>query len=233
MAARTATRSLPAVAAAAHRVLKARGYRQTGISDVSAALGLSHGALYTYVRSKGALLYLALVHAMRPAALEDMATPVEAPPEEEFVGLARRWMGDAGSARLAAALQRREVGSVREEFGGIVDEFYAFIEGNRDALALIEKCAREVPEMFQAWFVRNRRGHFAALSGYLEARIRSGHLRAVPDVPTAARFIVETIAWFAWHRLEDADSAMLSDDRCRETVRHLLLAAFVPAEAAA
>jgi hypothetical protein len=40
---------------------------------------------------------------------------------------------------------------------------------------------------------------------------------------------VETIAWFAMHRHGDLDSAMLDDDTCRSTVRHLLLAAFLPA----
>jgi hypothetical protein len=40
---------------------------------------------------------------------------------------------------------------------------------------------------------------------------------------------VETIAWFAMHRHGDPDSAMLDDDACRRTVRHLLLTAFLPA----
>lgn len=52
-------------------------------------------------------------------------------------------------------------------------------------------------------------------------------LRPVPDVATAARFIVETIAWFAWHRKGDPDSAMIGDDQARETVRYLVVAAFV------
>jgi hypothetical protein len=52
----------------------------------------------------------------------------------------------------------------------------------------------------------------------------------VPDVPTAARFVAETVAWFAWHRLGDPDSAMLTDEHCRATVRHLLLAALLPTE---
>jgi AcrR family transcriptional regulator len=230
MAGRVAARSLTDVAAAAVRVLTAKGYRATGVSDVSKALGLSHGALYTYVRSKEALLYLAMARLIRPELLDTLALPVEPPAEDAFVALARHWL-DRGFPVLTAALARPEVaGDVRAELGGIVDELYAFIEGNRDTLALVMRIAQELPEMFQFWFVERRRGHFAALSRYLEDRIRTGHLRAVPDVSTAARFIAETVAWFAWHRKGDPDSAMLTDDQCRATVRHLLLAAFLPIE---
>jgi hypothetical protein len=57
-------------------------------------------------------------------------------------------------------------------------------------------------------------------------RIEAGVLRAVPDVPVAARFVVETVAWFAMHRHDDPDSAMLSDDDCRRGVRDLVAASF-------
>jgi len=230
MAGRVATRSLADIAAAAARVFTQRGYREAGISDVAKALGLSHGALYTYVRSKEALLYVALAWTIEPGLLTELPTPVRLSAEEEIVALARRWTDGEGFPKLAAALARRRVPSAREEFGEIVDELYTFIETNRDVLALVAQCARELPEMFEFWFVQRRRSHFDALSGYLGKRIRSGHLRAVPDTPTAARFIAETVAWFAWHRLGDPDSAMLSDEKCRATVRHLVLSAFLPAE---
>jgi hypothetical protein len=46
----------------------------------------------------------------------------------------------------------------------------------------------------------------------------------------AARFIVESVAWFAYHRHGDADSKMIDDVAAEETVVDLLLAAFgVPA----
>jgi AcrR family transcriptional regulator len=230
MAGRVATRSLTDIAASARRVFTAKGYRATGISDVAKELGLSHGALYTYVRSKEALLYLALAHSIRSELLDRMAVPVELPVAEEVVGLARQWLDRNGFPRLTAAVDRPAAGPARAEFGRIVDELYAFVADNRDTLALVMQCAQELPEMFQFWFVQRRRGHFEALSRYLEEGIRTGRLRAVPDVPTAARFIAETVAWFAWHRLGDPDSAMLTDDRCRATVHHLLLAAFLPAE---
>lgn len=227
MAGRVAARSLADIAEAAARVFTQRGYRETGISDVSKALGLSHGALYTYVQSKEALLYIALAWSIGPELLAGLETPVRLSSEDEIVALARRWTEAEGFPKLAAAMGRRRVESAREEFGEIVDELYSFIEGNRDVLALVAQCARELPEMFQFWFVQRRRGHFDALSGYLRKRIRSGHLREVPDVPTAARFIAETVAWFAWHRLGDPDSAMLTDDQCRATVHHLLSSAFL------
>ncbi|KAA2254048.1 TetR/AcrR family transcriptional regulator [Solihabitans fulvus] len=227
MAGRVATRSLADIAETAARVFTQRGYRETGISDVSKALGLSHGALYTYVQSKEALLYVALAWSIGPDLLNGLDTPVQLSAEEEIVALARRWTEAEGFPRLAAALTRRRIHTVREEFGEIVDELYSFIEDNKDVLALVAQCARELPEMFQFWFVQRRRGHFDALNSYLRKRIRSGHLREVPDVATAARFIAETVAWFAWHRLGDPDSAMLTDDQCRVTVRHLLTSAFL------
>ena len=54
-------------------------------------------------------------------------------------------------------------------------------------------------------------------------------LRPRPNAPAAARFINETIAWFAMYRHGDADSEMLDNDACRATVRHLILAALLPA----
>jgi hypothetical protein len=116
---------------------------------------------------------------------------------------------------------------VTEELGAIIDELYGYIEGHQGLLALVESCARDIPELAELHFVRDRRRLLDRLGDYLRRRIRSGHLRPVPDVPTSARFIVETIAWFAWHRHGDQDSLMLDDD-CRRTVRHLLLAAFLP-----
>lgn len=230
MAGRVAARSLSEIAAVAEYVFTRKGYRATGISDVSKALGLSHGAIYTYVQSKEALLYIALVKVIRPDQLDGMVIPVKMPPEDEVVRLARLWADVNPFPALAGAITGQVVGSVRDEFVAIVDELYAFIEGNRNTLGLVAQCARELPEMFQYWFVQRRRSHFEALSTYLRARIEAGQLRDVPDVPTAARFIVETIAWFAWHRLGDPDSPNLTDDLARVTVHHLLPNAFLPSE---
>jgi AcrR family transcriptional regulator len=72
-------RPLSEIATAAARVFTSKGYKAAGISDVATALGLSHGALYTYVDSKEALLYLAFLRLAEPAALDEMLIPVATP----------------------------------------------------------------------------------------------------------------------------------------------------------
>ena len=69
----------------------AKGFRPAGISDVAAALGLSHGALYTYVDSKQALLYLALARAVQPEIVAGLPVPVTAPPPEQLVAMLITW----------------------------------------------------------------------------------------------------------------------------------------------
>jgi hypothetical protein len=106
---------------------------------------------------------------------------------------------------------------------------YGFVQHHGRVIQLVSRCADDVPELAQWFYLRVRRTNLELLGEFLRDRIESGELPPVPDVPAAARFIVETIAWFAMHRYGDPDSGMLDDDACRRTVHHLLLAAFLPA----
>ena len=230
MRGRKPVRPLTEVADAAVGVFTDKGFRSAGISDVSAALGLSHGALYTYVDSKQALLYLALLRAVQPEAVNTLAIPVTARPAREIVALVETWA--AGQVALPAAGLAAGYPATRrpidQELGGIIDALYGFIERHRQVLKLVARCAADLPELAQWYFVQQRRAMLQQLGEHLREWIRVGELPPVPDVAAAARFIVETIAWFAMHRYGDPDSAMLDDDACRRTVRHLLLAAFLP-----
>ena len=228
MRGRKPLRPLSEVADAAVTVFMDKGFRQAGISDVSAGLGLSHGALYTYVDSKQALLYLALLRTVRPDAIGSLTLPVTAPPSDEIVELLESWM-IAQTPPLRIDHSREPDARLAEAvLGALIDALYGFIEHNYQALNLIEKCAADLPELAQWFFIRRRRAALEQIGEFLRHRIKAGELRPVPDIPAAARYINETIAWFAMHRHGDPDSAMLDDDACRATVRHLLLAAFLP-----
>ena len=255
MRGRLPARPLGEIADAAVRVFTAKGFRAAGISDVAAALGLSHGAVYTYADSKQALLYLALVRVLDPAGFELLEIPVTAPSAEEVVERVRTWAAtQANISALGESLRHPRPGPsaagsgarsplesplesaaesvvesvVEQELQVIVDALYGLLEHNRTALQLVEQCSAELPELAQWYFVENRRAVLALLGEFLRARIDAGLLPPVPNVPVAARFIVETIAWFAMHRHGDPDSAMLSDEDCRRTVRHLVPSAFLP-----
>ncbi|MEY9845476.1 TetR/AcrR family transcriptional regulator [Streptacidiphilus sp. MAP5-3] len=231
MRGRMPIRPLEEIADAAVRVFLARGFRPAGISDVAAALGLSHGALYTYVKSKQALLHLALLRVLRPNAVAGLDVPVSTPTAEEVIELVESWAGDQAALPLLARASAGPSGlSAAAELGSVVDELYAFVEQNRIALQLVESCAEHLPELAQWYFVQRRRAMVEHVGTYLAARIEAGLLRPVPDVPVAARFIVETVAWFAMHRHGDPDSQTLTDDDCRRTVHHLLVAAFPTTE---
>ena len=233
MRGRLPARPLGDIADAAVRVFTDKGFRPAGISDVAAELGLSHGAVYTYADSKQALLYLALLRTLDPDAVDALAAPVAAPHPDEIVDVVRKWAARNGSVNaLADALDRTKQAPeipVEQELRAIVDQLYSFIERHRTTLQLVERCSAELPELAQWYFVESRRGTLARIGEFLSARIEAGVLRPVPDVPVATRFIVETIAWFAMHRHGDADSAMLTDEDCRRTVRHLVPAAFLSA----
>ncbi|MFJ9370699.1 TetR/AcrR family transcriptional regulator [Nocardia sp. NPDC101769] len=230
MRGRVAARPLADIADVACQVFADKGFRPAGISDVAVALGLSHGALYTYVKSKQALLHLALLWALRPGEVDTLTIPVAAVSPHRISELFDSWVADqAGLPILAQSATRLSSRPVEQELGEIIDELYEFIDRNRQVLKLVEWCAGELPELAQLYFVQRRRRTLEQLGEFLQSRIDARRLRPVPDVRAAARFLVEAIAWFAMHRHGDPDSTMLDDSTSRNTVRHLLMAAFVPA----
>ena len=216
MRGRLPARPLGDIADAAVRVFTAKGFRPAGISDVAAELGLSHGAVYTYADSKQALLYLALLRSLDPEAVGQLEAPVATPQPDEIVDMVRKWaVQDETANAMADALSRSNLTPeipVRLELEAVVDQIYSFIERHRTTLQLVARCSAELPELAQWYFVESRRGTLARIGEFLTARIEAGLLRPVPDVPVAARFIVETIAWFAMHRHGDPDSAMREEE---------------------
>ena len=126
MRGRVPPRPVEEIAEAAAKVFMAKGYRAAGISDVSAALKMSHGAVYTYAKSKEALLYLALLRLARPDVVPDLQIPVATPTPETIAAVVRDVAaGHGGLTALAAASSSRPRVPVAEEFAGIVDELYA------------------------------------------------------------------------------------------------------------
>jgi len=215
---------------AALAVFTAKGLRRARMADVARAMGVSTGSLYNYVASKEALFHwlvsLDPAETKLPAPAE---LPIPTPPPGATEALLRAKLAEAAHLpALDRALARRSVRDARAELLGIVTELYDRIEQTRGPGAAIERSAIDQPELFALYFEGTRRALFAALERYLARRSKSGQLRAVGDPTVAARFIVESLAWFGRHRFSDPDPALLPDSAAvRDEVLRRIVASFV------
>lgn len=217
---------------AATKVFTAKGYRQTQMSDVAREMGVSQGTLYNYIESKEALFLLVCQHGFSESPIEPPEEPPIAPPSfEAMLQRVREQMSSTTRLdALHAALRTRKVADARAELECVLREFYSVIERNRHGFDLIERSALDVPEMARMLFVEGRRKGVGAFTRYLTNRIGSGHFKPVPDAATAARFIIETVTWFARHRHNTPDSQMISDNDALETTIHFLVGALIPSD---
>jgi hypothetical protein len=93
---------------------------------------------------------------------------------------------------------------------------------------MIERSARELPELADLLNSGLRAPVLAALTSYLDSRAKSGQLRATPNAAASARLVLETLTWFARHRQSDPYGAAIGAQLAQETAIDALLHALVP-----
>jgi AcrR family transcriptional regulator len=189
---------------------------------------MSTGSLFTYVESKEALFHLVFVHGFGLSPQSLPVLPLATPGPGETIGLIEGGLRQIPIPRFRAAMAVAKPADVAAELRQIVEERYAVIERYWPVVAVIERCAVEMPELEAVYFGRARPGYYAELGCYLERRAAAGLLRAMPDSTVAARVVIESLSWFAWHRLEGRDSALYDDEAVRRTVTEFVCAALLP-----
>jgi AcrR family transcriptional regulator len=204
------------------------GYRATKTADVAAKAGMSTGSLFTYVESKEALFHLVFLHWFDMPSDRLPVLPVATPGPGETFGVIEAGLRRVQMPRIRAALVEEEPADVAEELREIVEERYALIEHYWPLLAVIERCAAEMPELELAWFGQARAGTYEELGSYLKRRMEAGLLRSMPDSEVAARVVTESLAWSAWHRHQGRDATLYDDAAVRRTVVAFICAALVP-----
>jgi AcrR family transcriptional regulator len=222
-----ASERLAAIATAATEVFGRLGYRGTRTADVAARAGMSAGSLFTYVESKEALFHLVFLYGLDRLP-EDPALPLGTPEPGETAALFGRALHESAVSRIQAALAGSGPVDAGEELRGIVEELYETVERDWPLLAVVERCAAELPELETLWFGEARAGIFAELAEYLRRGAASGRLRPMPDATVAARLVAELVAWFAWHRRNSHDAGLYDDQLARRTVIEFVCAALVP-----
>jgi AcrR family transcriptional regulator len=219
---------LSEVADAATQEFGRLGYRGTKTADVAAKAGMSTGSLFTYVESKEALFHLVFLHGFEMTSPQLPELPVATPGPGETLKVIEAGLGQIQMPRIRAALAQEDPGDVALELREIVEERYELLEKYWPLIAVIERCAVEIPALEAAWFGLARAGSFEELGTYLDRRMAHGLLRRMPDAEVAARVVTESLSWFAWHRREGRDSTLYDDDAVRRTVVEFICAALIP-----
>jgi AcrR family transcriptional regulator len=227
--ARRSERGLDEVVDAAAEVFARQGYRRTQMADVARELGVAAGTLYRYVESKEALFDLCVQRAFLPSsAPPPAALPVATPGKEEVAAHVRQRFAAMGRHRaLRAALERPAPADPAAEVAELVGELYAFLRDNRRGLRLLERSAADRPELAEVHFGRGRGRLIERWAAWIERRIAEGVFRPVPDARVAARLVIETCAWFAWHRHGDPAPAEIDDRVACDTVTTFCVRALV------
>ena len=147
---------LTALAGAATRVFGRQGYRGTRTADVAAEAGMSSGSVFTYVESKEALFHLVFEHGFGLLAETLPPLPIPTPAPGATVELITRYLRRLPAPKLRAALGEDRPPDVRAELTAIVEERYDLISEVWPVLAVIERCARDLPELESMYFGRVR-----------------------------------------------------------------------------
>jgi AcrR family transcriptional regulator len=216
---------------AATRVFARTGLESSKMSDVAAEAGVSQGTLYNYVESKEALFRLLLDRGLGTPPPASTALPLRSP---SATSLARR-MEEAIAAnfalpRLDRALGRRRVREPAAELTEVIDELYERTLATREAADVLERSARDVPELAAVFYGKVRRGLFQRLERLVARRIASGayHDR---DPCIIARLIAETVTTFARHIYGDVEPPGFDLTAARATVVATLVAGIVKGQA--
>jgi AcrR family transcriptional regulator len=221
---------LPELIAAAVRVFTREGYRSARMSAVAAEMGVTEAALYRYVDGKEALFVLAIRYAL---LLEDLPAgelpqselpryqfPLSAAPLSETVREVREFIAEVVPfGTLAAALSGSVPGAegAAAELEKILRELYELESRTREAADMLERSARELPELADLLSTGFYRPVLTALTSYLSLRAEAGLLRRTPDPAATARLVLETLTWFARHRFSDPHGSAIGDQLAEET----------------
>src|SRR5262249_49442966 len=210
---------------AAMRVFGRKGLVRARMSDVAEEMGVAHGSLYNYVESKEALFYLLVDLGVREreAELPD-ELPVRTPSREALLKRIEEQIEATFTlSRLDAALKKHQPDDPQAELTEIIRELYLRIHRTREPATVLERSAIDQPNLFALYFVQTRRRLLERLTTYLRRRIERGYFQSVVDPVTAARFLLEAIAFFARHRYSDPDLLPGDDEAVRETIVQLVV----------
>ena len=209
---------------AAAEVFAERGFVRTRMSDVAQRAGVATGSLYGVAKSKEALFAAVFVPRDQRADLE-LPLPDPGLPEMQSV-IARRLHAATLLPLHEQALARPQAGDIAAELRALLVERFDSMAASWRQVAAVERTAADLPAVFDAFYNQGRRAFLEGLAQYLRRRAEAGQLRLGAEPDLVARFVVESVAFWAYHRHQDP-TFDVSDEQAREVCVATLEAALI------
>ena len=183
---------------AALRIFAERGYGNTRLEDIAAAVGVTKGTIYHYFETKEDLLRQAIEHNH-----ERVFLPLEK-------GIRERKGPVSTTIRLF----------LRRAFGGNMDQTRQSV-----LTLLVQGVAREVPHVYQRWLEAGPARAWQLLAELIEEGKASGEFRKDVDSEVAARVTISgLILQLAWQQFgKGAPSVAIDRDQLIDSTSEFLL----------
>lgn len=216
--------SVDVVLDAAAEMFAERGFVRTRMSDVAQRAGVATGSLYNVAASKEALFAAVFVpRDQRPGLQLPLADPGL---EQMQTVIATRLLEATRLPLHEQALSRERADDVVVELRELLGERYDSMAASWRQVAAVERTAADLPAVFHAFYDDGRARFLDSLAEYLRLRAGAGQLRLSAEPELVARFVVEAVAFWAYHRHQDPTFAV-SDQQAREVCVRTLEAALV------
>lgn len=209
---------------AGSRLFINKGFARTQIKDIAREIGLSTGMLYQYFTSKRDILSFILKCTIEPAVLEqDYEYPIAS---DLFKNLDDEIKAafEANQAQLGTHLASEAEGYPMAK---MLSDAYDVISKYGVGCLIIEHNTEDLVEL--AGYYRDyRRRYYGQVKQYVEIYIKKGEFRGVDDVGYSTRAIVEIMAWWGMHIMNDAFDidTTITKEKAKGICMDILLNAF-------
>jgi AcrR family transcriptional regulator len=226
-----ALRSLDEFAQAGVQCFLRGGYRLTQVADVSAAMGMSAGAIYRYIEGKEALFDIS-VHYAAHLPISEKHIPVKVGSIDDTIRAVRmvagRWKE---RPHLNQALASKKAKDLRLEAANIGIEIYDLLSSYADFIGLLNRCAHDIPELLQVFNEEIKTPLFADIATWFQRRSGVDSKRSGGQSAAVARAALEAVAWLANVRKRDETASSITDEQARVAASSMFVNLF-PVEAA-
>lgn len=211
---------------AAFDVFCRQGYERSQVADVAKVMGVAVGTVYLYVESKEALFDLVVRHTAQedPEWLDSIEIPAPTPAAGSTIEFLRAVFGREGQwPLLEAALKRKRAANPRAELENILREQYTLMRRHRRGLVLLMRSALEYPGLADVFVLGLRKRLLETLERYLQVRIKSGQMAALPNVFASAAVLIQSIIWANLQRPFDPGFTGLSEEAVETATVEMLV----------